>query len=581
MIAGFGLIGPEPAPAQDLPGFFELGALAISDPDTALPQIDAALGGLSEQEHADVRLQFDLARLKVDVLTDQDAMEQAAGLMAELAGFAAVNRETLQQDPAVLWADAAARFEALGLIEEAFDLREALLAEYRDGARAPDVLIAALEDLARLARLLGDTSIAKRFDQQVAALRLTLNTQNTINANDADPAENPYGLRGDAGGFASVDVYYATDRNRTGSSAPSEFYGGGRGELEMGIATVTIPHAHTPGVLEAPSIWKLEFRADPAKHVVLQSVEPMDPDSYFGRMQSEFEDRPEREALIFVHGYNVSFDGAARRAAQLAHDMRYVGVPILYSWPSRGSTTGYVADTAVVRLSARRLTKFLDDVVERSGAQVIHLVAHSMGNRALTDALELMALRRGVKQGDQPVFGQILFAAPDVDAGLFRALLPTIQPLAKRLTLYASEEDWALAVSRKLHGNAPRAGLGGPYTLRDPLIDSIDMSELGEDMLAHSYFADDSSAIADMMTLFWQNTNPARRCGLMEQSGETPVWRYKRGVCEDRNLVELLAHMRASGVQTMAQARGVLREQVEDDALAERLENVVSDIVSK
>ena len=570
-----------PVQSQDLPSVIELGVLAATDPTTALPQIDAALGRLAAQENADVRLQFDLVRLKIDLLTDQGAGAEAAGLTAELASFAATHRDALQRDPAVLWAEAAMRFEELGLLEEAFDLREVLLAEYRDGARAPQVLIAALEDLALLARLLGDTVVAERFDQQIAALRTQIDTNPNTATNSTGALENPFGLRGEAGGFRAVDAYYATDRDRTGSTQPSEFYGGGRGELEMGIATVTIPHGHTPGVLEAPSIWRLEFRENPAKHVVLQSVEPMDPDSFFGRMQSEFVVRPEREALVFVHGYNVSFDGAARRAAQLAHDMRYVGVPILYSWPSRGSTTGYVADTAVVRLSARRLTGFLDDIVERSGAQVVHLVAHSMGNRALTDALELMALRRDVQADDPPIFGQILFAAPDVDAGLFRAMLPTIQPLAQRLTLYASEEDWALTVSRKLHGNVPRAGLGGPFTLRDPLIDSIDMSELGEDMLAHSYFADDSSALADMMTLFWQNTNPARRCGLREQSGEVSTWRYQRGQCEDRNLVDLLAHMRASGVSTMAEARSVLREKVEDKALAGRLETVLADIVSE
>ena len=116
-------------------------------------------------------------------------------------------------------------------------------------------------------------------------------------------------------------------------------------------------------------------------------------------------------------------------------------------------------------------------------------------------------------------------------------MLPTIRPLARRLTLYASEQDWSLAVSRKLHGNALRAGMGGEVTLTDPLIDSIDMSELGDDMLTRSYFADDSSALADMMTLFWRNTAPRSRCGLSErrpENGAASVWHYDRGSCADR-----------------------------------------------
>ena len=566
--------------SQSVTSFLDLEGLAALDSEAALLRIEQSLA--EDSLARDPRFRFDLLRLKVDILDRQGAGEDAAALMAELAGFVATNRDVLGQDPALYWLEAAERFEALDMMEEAFDLREVLLAEYRDGARSAAVLGKALGDLERLARLLGDTGVADGYARQAAALRLTVAPQTDVTASNKDETGADYtGLRGKTGGFATVDVFYATDRARSGHPEPVRFYNGQRGTLELGVASVTIPHSHTPGVLEAPSIWRFEFRANPAKHVVLQSVEPVDSDDFFGRMQSEFQSRAQREALVFVHGYNVTFDAAARRAAQLAYDMSYPGVPILYSWPSRGRPQGYVADTAVVRLSARRLTGFLDDVVERSGAEVIHLVAHSMGNRALTDALELMALRRGATLGDPPVFGQVVFAAPDVDAGLFRAMLPTIRPLAQRLTLYASEEDWALTVSRKLHGDVPRAGLGGRFTLRDPRVDSIDMSELGDDMLAHSYFADDSSALADMQTLFWHNTNPARRCGLREQAGETPVWRYQRGVCSDRNLVEVLAHMRALGVNTMDGARVVLNEKVQDAEIAQKLEPVLADIVAE
>ena len=123
-----------------------------------------------------------------------------------------------------------------------------------------------------------------------------------------------------------------------------------------------------------------------------------------------------------------------------------------------------------------------------------------------------------MNEASLPLFDQIVFAAPDVDAGLFVNMVRTIRPIARRLTLYASEKDWALESSRRLHGNAPRAGQGGPGTLADGSIDSIDMSELGDDMLAHSYFADDGSAIADMASLFWKNADPAKRCGLEARS---------------------------------------------------------------
>ena len=556
-----------PGRAQEDPGFVALAFLAETDPAAALVQIDAQLAREAAQPAPDPRVVFDHYRLQADLLIGLGRMAEAAALLADLALYTRQMRARLDLDPAPLFDEAARLFEAAGDPARAREVMLELLAEHREGARPADVIAGDLARLARLSDLLGEAETARSYrDAAQAAL-----------AAPADPV-----TRGDNPGFREVDVYYATDRARSGEDDPNTFYGADRGALELGIATVSIPETHTPGVVEAPSIWRLEFRADPAKHVVLQRITPLAEQAFYSRLQSVFADAPGKEAFVFVHGYNVRFDQAARRAAQMAYDMNYDGVPILYSWPSRGSTVGYVADTAVVRLSGRRLSRFLDDLVARSGAETIHIVAHSMGNRALTDALELLALRHGLQPGDAPVFGQVIFAAPDVDAGLFKAMLPTIRPVARRLTLYASEEDWALTASRKLHGDMPRAGIGGATTLSDAHIDSIDMSELGEDMLSHSYFADDSSALADLMTLFWRNAAPQHRCGLESRAalaGEVPVWAYRRDTCAERSLIGVLGHLKREGVQSEEAARAVVRRTVSDRDLAARLERVVSAMV--
>lgn len=548
--------GPIPGHAQVDPGFAGLAYLAQTDPAGALERIDELLAEEAQNETSEHRTVFDLYRLKADLLIEQGRTEEAAQVVAQLASYAAQYRGILDRSPAALYIEAARLFEETGDLRAALATTEELLKEQRNGAMPDAVILRSQHEIVRLSNAMGK---ALTIEQVLEAA--------------------PSVKRGKTDGYREVDVYYATDRARTGYDDPSEYYGKARGELELGVATVTIPQSHERGQMEAKSIWKLEFRTNPAKHVVLQSIEPLDPDTFYGRLQGEFVKDPDREAFVFIHGYNVRFDSAARRAAQIAFDMNYVGVPILYSWPSRGSTVGYVADTAVVRLSGRRLTHFLDDLVARSGAKTIHIVAHSMGNRALTDALELMALRHGIKEGDAPLFGQVLFAAPDVDAGLFREMLPTIRPIAQRLTLYASEGDWALATSRKLHGNAPRAGLGGEYTLSEPSIDSIDMSELGEDILAHSYFADDGSALADIMTLFWLNTSPQNRCGLEADKSVSTIWRYVPGICSDKHLITLLAHMQRENVSSMDEAQVVIDNTIEDKELAKQLEPVVSNIV--
>jgi esterase/lipase superfamily enzyme len=559
--AAAGIAAPDGAGAQADPGLLAaIGAEAAADPAAALDAVAAALARPDVGD--DPRAAFDLNRLAAELLEAEGRLAEAAAVAADLARFAARNRDLLGADPAVLWRQAARLAEAAGDTAGAIRAEGAALAEQRDGVMPAEVLAATLGRLERLAGLAGDRAAQAGYAQAAAALRA--------------PPEAPAGVRGDGRGHVEVEVFYATDRARTGSDYPAEMYGAGRGPLETGIARVTVPDRHRPGALEAPSVWRLEFSANPARHVMLRAVEPMAPDAFFAAMQDRIGTRDRREAFVFIHGYNVSFEAAARRAAQLAHDMAFGGLPILYSWPSRGSTVGYIPDAAVVQLSARRLTRFLDEVVARSGAETVHIVAHSMGNRALTEAMELMALRRGA--GAPPPFGQVVFAAPDVDADLFAEMLPTIRPLAQRLTLYASESDWALAASRKLHGDAPRAGQGGAGMLAAEGIDSVDMSDLGEDMLAHGYFAGDRSALVDLVSLIWRNLDPAARCGLRPAAGASgrPVWRYERGACPDETLLAVIALLQAEGVGTPEAAEGALTRLLTDPAQRDSVAPVVA-----
>ncbi|WP_088651745.1 alpha/beta hydrolase [Marinibacterium profundimaris] len=555
---------------------YNLQYLAQADPDAAARRIEETLAALQSQPGADPQVLFDLWQLRAEIARAGGSPE-AAGIYMELAGLALRSPE-LGEDPVVLYAEAQALYETQGNLEDAQIAADEKLAVMLDRAYDGEAIARAYDAFARLSLALGDTALAQRASDlaeearrppppPVAAL---------VESLPSGPApETVPGTRGEATGFTSIDVYYATDRALTGDSDPARVYGGGRGELDLGVAIVTVPMQHTPGMVESASIWRLEFRENPSRHVILQSVTRLEDAAFYDRLSSEF-DADTSEAFVFVHGYNVTFDQAAKRAAQMAYDMHYPAVPILYSWPSRGSTLAYVADSAVVRLSGRRLAEFLDTLAERSGAGTIHIVAHSMGNRALTDALEILALRRGVQEGDAPVFGQVLFAAPDVDAGLFARMVQTIRPIAQRLTLYASEQDWALVSSRKLHGNAPRAGQGGEVTLVDANLDSIDMSELGEDMLAHSYFADQSSALADIVALFWRDAPPEKRCGLEpRQTGaaDAPVtWRYQAGACETDELIGALSHLRAAGVSDPGRIPGILASIVTDPGLAERLQ---------
>jgi esterase/lipase superfamily enzyme len=315
--------------------------------------------------------------------------------------------------------------------------------------------------------------------------------------------------------YGIVRIFYATDRRRGTSSAPAEYFSGERGAddpLSYGVCGVSIPRDHRMGELEQRSILKFEFRNNPEKHVLLLNVQEEEPDIFFTELRGCVLGSSAKEAFVFIHGYNVSFEDAARRTAQLAYDLGFSGAPILYSWPSKGSAASYPADEATIEWTTPHLKRFLKDVAVRTGASTVHLIAHSMGNRALTRALEAMASE--LTPGQMLPFKQVVLAAPDIDADVFRQLARAIQKTCIKITLYASSRDVALAASRQFH-SAPRAGGTNPGIVAVPGIDTIDASALETGFLGHSYFAENKSILSDIIRLFRTGKAPGERCGML------------------------------------------------------------------
>lgn len=539
------------------PGFATLAWQIQNDPDGALDRIAALVEAMDKGRGADPRIVFDLYALAADLMIEGGQVEQAAQVKAQLAGFAVQFRDGVDIDPLPLFAEAAALLEDTGQFGRARDTLLAMIAEQRAGAQPEAEIATNIEALRRVAAEMG-------------APPPELSTPEL-----PTPERAP-----GAGGFRRVGVYYATDRARSGSPRAAEYYGGGRGELEFGQAEVAVPDRPVPGMMPPPMVWPLEFGAAPVRHAALLQVAPLAAADFQARLGADLAQRPAPEVLVYIHGYGMGFEQAARRAAQLAYDLAYDGVPLLYSWPSRGSSVGYVSDTAAVRPSARRLAVFLEDLAAQLGARTVHLVAEGMGNRALADALELLAARRGKDAG--PAFGQVVFAAPDLDAGLLRAMLPEIRPLAQRLTLYATDRDRGLGVADMLYGDALRAGLGGGLTLTDPALDSVDLTDPLAEVQGQGMFAGPGAALADLATLLWRDTDPARRCGLTATpagEGDQPVWAYDGTTCPEVALAAVLAHLRQAGAQTPEAARAVLRRVVTDPGLAQRLEPVLAKLL--
>lgn len=285
--------------------------------------------------------------------------------------------------------------------------------------------------------------------------------------------------------------------------------------VRYGTCNVKVPKSHKFGSTGSPW-WKrwLTRKDDRLKILRLNSYAET---AFWAAVKKELSQANESQAVIYIHGYNVSFENAALRAAQIGVDLKVPGLMAFFSWPSKGSTTLYTHDEVAVEASEAALTDFLKNFVTQTGVTKVHVIAHSMGNRGFLRALQ--RIQADVDMKDEVKFGQIFLAAPDVDVDLFKNLAHLYSTFSERTTLYVSPADKALGVSKWLHGYS-RAGLTPPVTVI-PNIDTIEVPLFDLMSLGHSFYADAAGPLHDIFDLIRRNGDPhdRQRLSLVTLSG--------------------------------------------------------------
>lgn len=273
----------------------------------------------------------------------------------------------------------------------------------------------------------------------------------------------------------------------------------------------------------------------------------------------DFQDARTKRALLFVHGYNVSFADALARVAQIARDTGYKGNVFLFSWPSLGRWRAYGADLDQAERSEPYLESFIRMILSNPNVERLDVVAHSMGSqptlrvlRLYSRALEDRGRSERRRRRGFGGLGQVIFAAPDVGRELFREQVRAIIPFADRITLYGSKADCALSGSRFVRDGAIRAGdtSMGPLVVDD--VDTIEVPgtvanwlvERAKSLLGdrywfllggycnHSYFAERPAVLEDIGKLLKGSTLPpdgrAPNVILPDQTKDgRPYWRFK------------------------------------------------------
>jgi len=308
----------------------------------------------------------------------------------------------------------------------------------------------------------------------------------------------------------SVTVWFGTNRRLNDSDRPERGFGSERDDkTNYGTCEVVVPTSHKEGELGSAFWWRLVTLTDDRIKLDWKSIRLSEGAEFWSSLRSDLRELEpsKRHALVFLHGYNVSFEDAARRSAQIATDLPFPGPTAFFSWPSRGRLIGYAADADAIEYSKPMIAEFLIGFVRNTGADRIHLLAHSMGNRGLLNAMSQVIAEIGAE--NRPTFDQIFLAAPDVDVDIFRQRCGVYQSASQKTTIYASPRDRAVWASSLIHLGG-RIGYHPPISVFDGIdtirVDDFDLLDLG-----HGYVASAKSVLADMNQAIRHNATPEDR----------------------------------------------------------------------
>ena len=283
-------------------------------------------------------------------------------------------------------------------------------------------------------------------------------------------------------------IFVATTRE---ASADAKVFNNARSpKLNFARVNVTVPKSHQTGKIERKKPGKED---DPLKFFTATEVVAYDAQPQFSSALSADIAARGGRAMVFIHGYNTSFDRAVYRATQIAQDSGYPGTPVLFSWASGGSTKDYVYDRESASVARDQLEVTLR-LLAQSGARRIDIVAHSMGTWVTMEALRQLALAGDRDLGGK--LGDVILAAPDIDIDVFKSQMRRYGKPNRPFFLLLSADDRALKLSGMLAGNKRVGDFGDPALLAELGVVAVDVSnEKSGDSLNHTKFADNPELV--------------------------------------------------------------------------------------
>jgi len=263
-----------------------------------------------------------------------------------------------------------------------------------------------------------------------------------------------------------------------------------------------------------------------------------------------------KEVVLFVHGFNTSFESAALTMGELCHFLGRDFVCGIFTWPAggrRGTLFGYDVDRESAEYAVEDLVKAIRIVGRTPGVERVHLIAHSRGTDTVATALAQLSaeayMRRSSPDREFHIANVVLLA-PDLDADvaitkIFKvfsdpdlpfgdnaapeALAP---PPGMKLSLYVSPDDQAIATASWLFGSIARLGRIDAAMFTPEQITAIGMLGAVDiiqvrgttDFFGHSYFVSNPRVSADIVAMLRYDLQPNDPGRALEQIAG-PFWR--------------------------------------------------------
>lgn len=305
-------------------------------------------------------------------------------------------------------------------------------------------------------------------------------------------------------------IFYATNRGAL-KDQTQRILGYGNivaSSPQYGICGVQLPHRERGKDIASQK----QGNQDVQPALSIQSLEVLDDATFLSQLNELVQRSRQRDVLIFVHGFNVSFEQAVVRATQLAADIPFNGAIVVYAWPSQGGIDQYERDGEIVDESLQAFTSFLVHLGNNLGTEcTVNLVVHSMGNRLVTRSL--WHLPDSFTQ--PPRFKELVFCAPDVEVDEFKRHARQIVKVCDRATIYKSCNDSALIAS-KWRNLEERAGESfNPILVKG--IDTIETAVVDTSLMGHSYYGSNPSILRDLFAIVKAHQPAAQRSWLQQK----------------------------------------------------------------